>query len=182
LERHATVFGELFNRHDIDMMESLEDRGVLIRIGQDPIEFLKWNVFVHENESEYPTGFCLPSHQARCAAWSRVWGYIRTHTRIVQVFRSPLESLKPIFGTTFVDPHHIKTLIHRHEASQRDLQEYFYGSQILLVNPINPEPLKTFLKIDIHHEPYDNNPQEWVENYDELRTIFKDTPYRKYMP
>lgn len=170
LRPYATVYKELFNRHDGEMMEYHDQEGVLLRVGQDPIEFLQNQVFT---DHDRPIGFCLPSYQARDAFWSRIWGFVKKNTKIIKIKRNPLYSING-----FLDHTDFKKMIIKHEAIQKDLVDYF--RDIFLFDFLNWNELLCFLELPNCDQP-DFHQEINLENLKELQEFFRDHPYSRYL-
>jgi hypothetical protein len=143
------VHGQLFNRHDPDVMNSLFTRKLLIRVDEDPIDFL----------DRLPEGgIVLPYEHARCVAWSCVWGYLRKNLwRAVIVQCDPLQTiLKYRPKVSYVDPKELERVAASHDHITRELVKYFRH------NPrIEPPQQESF------------DPRPRVENWNEIKDIYE---------
>lgn len=183
----ATVYGELFNRENCLEMEKHDKEGVLIKIGQDPIEFLEHQVYTPRDT---PVGFLLPVDQARCTAWSRVWGYLRKNTTIVLVKRNPVQSyLHRYNGWIYIDPNILRDHIDNQEQLHKDLLKYFFGSSLLEISSEyfdkqTARSLGDLLgleKLEPDREQESICFEERVENWRELFAAFRGTRYFDYL-
>lgn len=89
LENHPSirVYSELFNRSDYKVMEYLDEQGCLIKLGEDPIDFLETKIF----NNEFPVvGFKLMYHQAKSQSWNKIWTYVRRNFRVIHLKRRNL--------------------------------------------------------------------------------------------
>jgi hypothetical protein len=181
----TTVFGELFSRLDPDAMEQFAEDNVLIQMDQDPIDFLTDQVFQREGS----TGFLLAQNQARCAAWSQVWGFIRKNTQIVHAVQSPIQSIlaKSRAFYIYVDPTEFTNIIKKFEMDQADIKSYFKLATMISISIDKIEDqwndLLWFLElpyIDIASQDK-TDPKARIENYRDLVKALQDTPYLPYL-
>lgn len=110
IEDDYITYHEPFNRHDSEIMEVLDASGALIQVDEDPIEFLKTRIF-----NRPKVAISLPYDQARCAAWIRVWGFIRSETTVVNVINNPRDRITVKTSESALDQ----------ERVQREMLDFF---------------------------------------------------------
>ncbi len=171
------IYGELFNRHDGEVMEDNYAKGVLIKVGEDPLDFLTQLIFAK------PLGFCLLYDQARAADWAVVWSYIKKHNKIVIVKRNPLEKLLSIRGVpAYIDPDELKRIVLEDECEHKELASYFSKSEHIIVNiPEECMKISEFLGIEIKEFPTSESYAYRIENYKELEKAFNGTFFERYL-
>lgn len=129
LGRHTGVrmYGELFCRSNYEIQDQLARDGVLIKLGEDPIEFLETRIFSDHDPSIQAIGFVLLYDQARSDSWSKLWSYVRKKLHVVHFKRRNLldRYLSTKGRPVRICPSELDRIIRLSRDTQRDNDIYF---------------------------------------------------------
>lgn len=183
---------QLFSRTNHDLMDDLASEGLLIKVGEDPLEFLENKVY---NEEAPATGFILEYNQAKSDSWNKIWRYVRKECKIIHFkWRNPVRLYVYYHADGEIDPVFLESWLDKYVAKVKENETLFRYSDVLdvVAEDVMEDRQSTidgvcdFLKIPRCDQDAEESPIEsWIEeipNYVELKAHFENKPYAEFFP
>jgi hypothetical protein len=184
----------LFTRSDYATMDALSRQGLLIRVKEDPIDFLEAKVLTDHDPDVRAIGFVLNYNHARSESWSKVWRYVRKGFKVLHFKRRNLidRFLEGRTKAAHVEPTELERVIKASLDSRRENDIYFKHTDTMEVylEDLVADPAGVMSEVheflDISDEvvevaaPVGIDRELLILNYHDLQAHFTGKPCEEY--